>query len=492
MLTALAAPKPQPKTDDRPFKVAIVGGGISGLSAAFRLWQHRAAFPRPLELVLLEGDRRLGGQIQSETTEDGLLERGPDSLLWQKSAARELCLRLGLGEELVYPGRPGPIHILHRKKIRPLPSGFKIAAPTQWGPALASPLFSWSAKWRMILEYMENFAPGTADESLGAFIERHFGREVLERVVQPILASIFLCDARQLSLRLTMPQLLRLERQYGSVTKGLRQSTRRPEGPIPPPYFSLKKGLSQLVRALVEAIPNENIKTGATIERVEYQNDSSLWRLHWNGGRIAQADALILACPAFAAAKLLNREAPELARQLDAVNYASCATINFVHEHEKLANRFPINGFFVPHGENLSFLACNFVHNKFHGRIQEGKNVLRVFAGGTLQAGLLDMSDGELCDRIHAELAGVLKITNAPKRVHIYRHAEAMPLRTVALEKTLAKIEFLRGQRTGLFLAGGGRAAVGIPDCIQSGEQAAEDTLQFLRKQPAGVLERAV
>jgi len=466
-----------------PKKAVVAGAGISGLTAAFQLHERARAQNTRLDLRLLEAGQRPGGVIRSFKSNGNLLEAGPDSILLQKPAAMALCLRLGLGDEIVYPSKSGSICILKNGQISPIPEGFKMVAPTRLWPMVRSPLFSLRGKAAMAGDLFKGGPRTSGDESLGSFVRRRLGNEVLDLVVQPMLASIFLADADRMSLRLVMPRLAALEEKFGSVIRGLRAQLKL----IPPEkkhaaeqsFFSLREGVSQLVDGLAAALPLGTLSTQTGIQAIERLSQDR-WKLHLPHGQTTETDALLLALPFHVSSRLLAHISPELSRELASTHYASCATINFVYDRKDIDHRFRGNGFFVPRHEKLSFMACNFVQEKFPDRIQSDRVVLRVFVGGTLQGHLLEQSDDQLVARCSSELAHLFAIQRAPREALVTRYTEAMPQFEVGYGDKLARIRALLSELPGLYLTGSGMGVIGIPDCIQCGQESADVAFDYL------------
>ena len=453
-------------------RLVIIGGGIAGLSGAWYAARQGGA-----RVWLIEAADRLGGLIRTERVGDGLIEHGPDSVVVEKPAGLELTRLLGLGKEVIHPPFGAPIQILHRDRITPLPAGFKMVVPTKLGPLLRSPLFSPAAKLRMLFE---RWVPerGT-DETVGAFVRRRCGAEVLQRVVQPMLASIFLTDAEDLSLELVMPRLAAMAARDGSLTRGFRRAAElaRAKGVCPARgFFSLRGGLEDLITRLRDQLPAESILTGTRVQSLTRSGRG--WRLALTGYPAMTADAVILACPAYAAASMLARSAPDVAAELAGMSYASCATLNLVYPRDRVDHPLDHHGCFGPAAEGRSFMACTFLSTKYADRFPDDRVVLRVFVGGTGNPGAVDTDEGVLVDRIHRELAPILGITSLPERTYLHRHRQAMPCKDTNLKPRLERVA--ADLPHGLFTAGGCQGTVGLPDSIQSGERAAETAGRFL------------
>lgn len=470
---------------DRPrvVDVAIVGGGISGLAAALEL----ADAPRPLRFVVLEASHRPGGQIETETLHECLLEAGPDTLLAAKPHGVKLCERLGLGGELQPFAAPRvPLEILHRGRLTPLPEGFALMTPTRWAPVLRSPLFSISGIARMLAE---RFVPPRGgdgeDESLTSFVTRRFGRELHERIVEPIVAGLLIADADRLSVRAALPRFLEMERAHGSVSRAVaRQAAPLGQGAY------LRGGMRRLVDALVERLGADRVETQAHVDSVSRSASGGV-RLRLQDGRELLANTVILACPAHAAARLVASLAPGLGRELERLRYAPCVTVNLIYPTAAL-DRVPRSaGFFVPRAERSTLLACSFVTTKFDGRAPPDRVVLRAFLGGAARPPeVIQGDDAELVERAHAALAPAVGIRAAPSASRVHRYPNAMPQFDVGHLDWVARTRAAAATVEGLCLAGGSLGMVGIPDCIASGVDAAQRALAVASRGP-GAVERA-
>ena len=463
-------------------RVAIVGGGITGLAAAHRLLEQgveRSA------IVVLESDDRLGGQIRTERHGDLLLEAGPDTLVAQKPAAVALCERLGLGGDLE-TAAGGGTEILLDGRLVPVPQGFLMMAPTSRRAVLGSPLFTWKGKLRMLAEPWVKPRPAALeDESLASFVTRRFGREALDRVAEPVVASLFTADAERLSLRMTMPRFLDLEAEQGSVTPALRRGVRRPfgHGTGRGGFVSVRGGLERIVEALAERLEG-CIRTRSRVVRVSRSGDGP-WTLTLAGGETIAADALLLACPAFAAARALSEHDPALAEDLSVLRYAPCATVNLVYRREAVRGALASLGFFVPRVEGAPILACSYVSEKFSGRAPRELVVLRVFLGGATRPGIVEGDDDALIRVAHDALRPVLAIEGEPVLARVHRFPRAMPQFDVGAVAWVERVRARAASHAGLEIAGSVMGAVGLPDCIRSGEEAATRLASRMAALPA-------
>ena len=457
--------------------IVVVGGGITGLAAAHRLVERAREEALP-PVVVLEASERLGGQIRTERQGDLVLEAGPDTLVAQKPAAVRLCARLGLGEELEdLAARHGGTSILWDGALHRVPEGFVMMAPTRLGPVLRSKLFTWRGKLRMAVEpYVRPRPEGVDDESLASFVVRRFGREALVRAAEPIVASIFTADADRLSLRATLPRFLDLERRHGSVARGLATAMTTNHAPAsarPGAFVALRGGMSRLVEGLLARLPNESVRTGARVESIAKDGSGRL-AVSLAGGERIQAAAVLLACPAFDAAHMVRSLDAVLAKKLDELPYASCATVSLVYPRSAIGAPLDSFGFFVPRAAGLPILACSFVSEKFPARAPRDVVVFRAFLGGATRPEILDLPDAEL-ERTSANcLAPVLKIAAPPLAAYTHRFPRSMPQYDVGAATWLADVARAAASIPGLAIAGSAAGAVGIPDAIRSGEEAAD------------------
>jgi len=324
------------------------------------------------------------------------------------------------------------------------------------------------------------------DESLAEFVRRRFGREVLHRVAEPVIASLFAADADRLSLRMTMPRFLDLEAKHGSVTRGLRRAASSAQahpfghGTGRAGFVTVAGGLSRIVDTLVARLPHGTVRTGARVVGISRSCRAEEWRIHLARRETVRARAVLLACPAWQAAELLHEHDAELARNLTCLRYASCATVSIAYR--ELDVRQPIEGFgfFVPRRENLPILACSYISRKFPDRSPAGVAVFRAFLGGATRPEALDADDDALIRRTHDTLRSILAITGAPLFAKAYRAEHAMPQFDVGIRRPIDAIEDRTAMHPGLFLAGSIKGAFGLPDCIRSGEDAAVRAASFL------------
>ena len=474
--------------------VAVVGGGLSGLVAAFRLCEFSRESNAPIEVVVLESQTRAGGVIETRRVGDYLVEMGSDSFITNTPWAIDLCRRLGLSEQLI-PTDAKYRRSLVLRKGRPVavPEGFTLLAPAKVWPVIASPIFSPWGKLRMGMEYLIPRKPDKGDESLASFVRRRFGREALDRLVQPLVGGIYTSDPERLSLCATLPRFVEMEREHGSLIRATRRAASVQAKDEPQDsgaryglFASLAGGLSQLIEALVAHIKQSGmIRLRSRVERVAPPSSpepsglrraepSRQWSLIFQDGTLERFDAVIVALPTYHAAKLVAGFAPSLADSLAQIEYASSAVVVTGHRLEDVRHPLDAFGLVVPAAEGRDILAVSFASRKFPGRAPEGRVLLRTFLGGAMQPEQCAKSDDELIEITRRELAEIFGVKGQEDFAIVSRHASAMPQYNVGHLERVERIEQLAAAHPGLALAGNAYHGVGIPDCIHSGLQAAE------------------
>jgi oxygen-dependent protoporphyrinogen oxidase len=492
--------------------MVIVGGGISGLAAAHRVLELQTqerpedSERNPVELLLLEASARAGGAVRTYRREGFLLEGGPDSFISEKPAALELAKRLGLTDRIVEPNEQ------HRRsfvvsggRLRPTPEGFQLLAPSRMLPFLTTDIFTWRGKARMALDLVlprRRGANGSDDESLAAFVRRRFGREALERMAQPMVGGIYTADPESLSLRATMPRFLEMERRDRSLilsmwkaARASKESARHGRGASGARYslfLSFDEGTQVLTDALAARLPAGTLRLNTKVESLmrgsreddsNDERDARRWLLRTSEGETIEADAVCLALPAYASARLLRGVDDGLARELEAIPYASTATVNLAYERAGIAHPLDGFGFVVPFIERRATLACTFSSVKFAGRAPQGHALLRAFVGGALQPDMFDLDEAAMIDAVRRDLRGLLGVSAPPLFAHVEKWPRSMAQYHLGHTERLARIRALLQQNTALALCGNAYEGAGLPDCVLSGERAAE-TLY-----PAGVIE---
>lgn len=474
-----------------PRRIAVIGGGIAGLAAA-----HRVVELDPgASITLYEAGPRLGGSLDTERRDDFLIERGADSFITNPPFAVDLCRRIGIADQLISTNDAGRrAFVVRRGRLMPVPEGFALMAPARIWPMLSTPILSPLGKLRLALEYFVPRRRREFDESLGSFVRRRLGREVFERLVQPLVAGIYTADPEQLSLAATLPRFIEMERSHRSLIRAaLRQRSKSNSGDANASgaryslFVTPRDGLSSMVEAIVRRLPSGAMRLNSPVSRLNRRGPDGDWQVTV-GAKAFEFDAVILAVPAPAAARLLAETDSSLSANLASIRYASTAVVSLAYSRRQIVHPLDGFGFVVPAIENRRILSASFSSQKFPGRAPADKVLLRVFIGGACQGELLNHSDAELQQIAIEEVAELLGATGAPTFATVARWMGSMPQYHLNHLDLVGKIESAVSKVSGLALAGNGYRGVGIPQVIASGEAAAERVVECARNRSAGPL----
>jgi protoporphyrinogen/coproporphyrinogen III oxidase len=458
----------------------IIGGGIAGLSAAYYLQKYVANGGLDWRILLLEASDRLGGKIHTERIDGFVIEGGPDTFLASKPWATQLCQELGLEHRLQ---GTNPVHkstyILRAGELQPLPDGLTMMIPTNITAMLQTKLLNWPAKIRMGMDWLIPPKPLNGDESLGAFVSRRLGRSAYENLIEPLMSGIYAGDGDALSLQATFPYLRDLEMNYGGLVKGALSTRRkmRRKGEVPSgsrsAFLTPQTGLQEIIESLVKWLENAGceLRTSQTVYRVNRFGNK--YDVHPVYGPAIAADALILATPAFSSARLLGDLAPDLAMDLNDIPYVNAATVSLAYEQSELSRPLDGYGYVIPRKEGQRALACTWTSTKFPHRAPEGKALLRVFFGRAGEGFEVPTDKVELVKLARQELAQTLDIHAEPILSQAFYWEKAMPQYNLGHPERLARIDEHLKSFPCLTLAGNAYRGIGIPDCIHSGELAA-------------------
>jgi oxygen-dependent protoporphyrinogen oxidase len=462
-------------------RVAIIGGGISGLSAAFAFEEKRRAGVE-VEYALYEQRARFGGVLVTDHVDGCIIEAGPDSFLTEKPWAIELCGKLGLTDQLIGSNDADrKTYILVHGKLIEMPDGLMFMVPTKLTPTVLSPLFSARTKLRMAREWFHPPHKANGDETVAAFVERHYGTEMVDRLADPLLSGVYGGEASHLSVRAVLPRFAEMEAEHGSLGRAMVAArlakARAAKGPARPLFTSLKDGMQQMVDALVNALDAKSLQAGVAVQAVS--PEAGGWVVS-AGLKSDQFDAVIVAVPTRRAAGLLQRSGKELAAELSGIAYSSSVTVALGYGkqvHDQLPPGF---GFLVPRSEGKRLLAATFVHNKFPHRAPDDRAILRCFLGGAGGEQMLAFSEEEIVRIVREELGEILQVKAEPLFVRVFKWKGAMAQYGVGHLERLERIEALRQKLPGLALAGNGYRGIGVPDCVRSGTAAVDETLRML------------
>ena len=461
-------------------RIAIIGGGISGLSAAYALEEKRKSAV-PLEYVLFESSTRLGGVLVTDHVDGCIVEAGPDSFLTEKPWATDLCKQIGLGDQLIGSNDSDrKTYIVTNRKLVVMPDGLMFMVPTKIIPTVLSPLFSWRTKFRMAAEWFHPPHKATADETVAQMVERHYGPEMVDLLADPLLSGVYGGEASQLSVRSVLPRFADMESQYGSLGRAMLASRKKikaaSKGPARPLFTSLKDGMQQMIDALVARLDANALRTTSPVESLLPQSDGGGWTVcaRYKTNRF---DAVILATPAQAGAAVLRGSNEKLAQELAGIQYGSSVTVTLGYDEKVRRSLPPGFGFLVPRSEGRRMLAATFVHNKFPHRAPENRAIVRCFLGGARDEQILQSSQEEILEIVRRELREIIGLIAEPLFARVYKWKSAMAQYTVGHLERLQRIESLRQQLPTLALAGNGYSGIGVPDCVRSGTEAAAKVL---------------
>jgi oxygen-dependent protoporphyrinogen oxidase len=452
-------------------RIAIIGGGISGLTAAFTLEEQRAAGV-PVEYVLFESSPRFGGVILTESVQECLVEAGPDSFLTDKPWAADLCRKLGLADQLIGSNDvQRRTYILVNGKLVTIPDGLMFMVPTKVVPALLSSLFSFRSKLQMAREWFHASNRVDADESVASFVARHYGTEMVDRLADPLLSGIYGGDASQLSMRAVLPRFIEMEAKHGSLSRAMMATCRKTAPSSARPLFSsLKDGMQQMVDTLVARLSPSALRLNCLVQSVRPREGG--WLVS-DGHESYAFDAVIVATPAYIAATLLQDASSDLSAELHAISHSSSVTVTLAYDQRVRAKLPPGFGFLVPHKEGKRLLAATFVDKKFSHRAPEDRALIRGFLGGSRDPQILTSSDEEIVRIVREELKQILSLAAVPLFTRVYRWKAVMAQYSVGHLERLQRIQHFSRTLPGLALAGNGYRGIGVPDCVRSGVEAA-------------------
>ncbi len=474
----------------RPTRIAIIGGGITGLAAAYRL---RELDPS-LEVGVWEAATRLGGVLRTTRQDGYLLEEGADNFVTQVPWAVDLCRRLGLADQLVPTNSEHRgVFVVHRGRLHSIPPGFTLMAPARLWPMLKTPLLSPAGKVRLAAEPLIRARCDGQDESIACFVERRLGRQVYQRLVQPLIGSIYGSDPAEVSLLATMPHFAAMEREHGSLYRAMQrtlkkeQATAQHQGARYSMFVAPRDGMESIVQALAEQLPDGSVHLRSPVTGIK-PVEGGRWSLSVCGPepRTWEVDGVIMTTPAAAAARLLREVDGPVADEIEQIPYSGSILVTLGYRRDAIRHPLHGFGFVVPLIENRPLLSASFTSVKYPGRAPEGTTLIRVFLGGGDLLPIQEHSDDELIAVAAAQLRELLGTTGAPCFAQVVRHPQAMPLYRVGHLERVARIECGLKRHGTLQLAGAAYHGIGVPQCIKSGELAAEQLVTRMRSLAPG------
>ncbi len=469
-------------------RAIVIGGGITGLAAAYRLRREAERRNIPLTLTLLEASNRVGGVIQTEHRDGFIIEHGPDAFISTKPWAKALCEELCIAEKLIGTNpKVRRSFVVRKGRLLPVPEGFYMMAPGSFLPFIKSPIFSLGGKLRISLDLFITRRSSLEDESVADFVRRRLGKEAFERMAQPMIGGIYTSDAENLSLKATFPRFIEMEREHGSIIKALlaqkrtaSQTNRDTSGPRYSLFLSFEDGMQTLIDTLAECLSG-CIRLLSPVKSIQQKTDDIQhewgWRIHLKNSEMLEAEIVCIALPAPQTSKLLAEVSPQLSEMLSAIPYSSSATINLAYRREDVSHPLNGMGFVVPTTEQFNLIGCSFSSVKFENRAPSDHLLIRAFVAENsdyIKHNLSKKSaSDEIVSSVTKDMSELLGIATDPMYSVVSQHSQSMAQYQVGHQQQVSEIEELAKGLQGIALAGNAYHGIGIPDCIHSAEQAA-------------------
>ncbi|MFP6587626.1 MAG: protoporphyrinogen oxidase [Pirellulaceae bacterium] len=468
---ATSAPLPQGSS------IAIVGAGITGLSAAYYLQQQRP----DLNITLLESSDKAGGILQTVERNGFLVELGPDMFTTRDSEAVELCGELGIEDQLISTNKDHRgAYIICRGKLCKMPLGWTMMTPTRMGAILKTPLLSWKGKLRVFAEVFIPRKKSGGDESLASFTRRRLGQEALERIIQPLISGIYTADPEKLSMQATLADFLAMERTgKGLIREGIKQlrsqsSQESSSGARYGAFVAPKYGMQSIIAALTKQLKTNTLKLGQRVKQLEFKNDA--WQLtieqDTQGTTTRQFDRLLLTTSSQITGRLLQDAYPELSKLIAHIPLAGVAIVTMGYRFCDIDHPLDAFGVVVPQTENRPLIAISMASQKFAGRAPQDSVLFRIFAGGALQPELLQWGEDQLIESAKQQLRELLGVNGKPIFTQVARWENNMPQYHVGHVELVDKIELELSKTPNLEIAGNAYRGVGIPLCIRNSKSA--------------------
>lgn len=461
--------------------IAVVGGGITGLSAAYYLQKQIREQELPYEVKLVEASNRLGGRINTVERDGFTIELGPDSLLARKPAAAELVAELGLNDQIVRNGT-GQSYILVNNKLHKMPKGAFMGVPKEIAPLLKSKVFSLKGKMRALGDLFIPKSKVDGDQALGAFMRRRFGNEMVDNQIDPLLSGIHSGDIDQMSLKAIYPMFHEVEQKHRSLIKGLQKTLpkapKQPKGKKPEGmFFSFRTGMETLVTALAEKLEDGTVRLQTAVDHIERKEHG--YHLLLGNGEVLKVDAIIMTAPHTQVPRMVSQYG--FFKELEDIPATSTANVVMAFDQSAIKKDIDGTGFLVSRSSNYRITACTWTHRKWPTTTPEGKALFRCYVGKPDDQEIVDMTDEEITSIVLEDLNKTMKIKAKPEFTIITRYKNARPQYHVGhLEKVAAVRSQIDQHLPGFILTGSSYDGVGIPDCISHGKNSAADVLDYL------------
>ncbi len=479
-------------------KIAIIGGGISGLSITYFVLKKIKEKQSACEIILIDKNTELGGNVTTFCKDGFVIEGGPDCFISEKPSAIRLCEELGLGDSLINTKEENKrTYVLSKGKLIELPEGLMLMVPTKITPFIFSPLISIPGKIRMGMDLFIPAKKNNYDESLGSFVRRRLGNEALDKIAEPLVAGIHAGDPENMSLKNTFPRFLDMENKYGSLIKGMlaqrsQQSTvnsqqdrkQKPEENKRTMFMSLKGGLVELINKIHEKIaPEIKIlldKKVNSINKIQIADNKVKYEIKMNENEVIEADYIIVTSPAYETGRMISGFASELASMLNNFPYVSTATVSVGFKRSEIYHPLKGFGFVIPRKEKRKIMASTWTSEKFSFRAPSDSVLMRAFLGGAANSDILKLNEEEILEVVLKEWQDIMGIKAKPVISKTFRWNKAMPQYIIGHEKTVENIEKITSLHEGLTIAGNYLKGVGISDCILNAYNTAEKIVDKL------------
>lgn len=463
--------------------VVIIGGGITGLTAAYYLQRAIAEQKLPIDVKLIEASHKLGGKIQTVHKDGFIIERGPDSFLERKTSAAELAKEVGLEGQLVN-NTAGSSFVLVNEKLHSMPKGAVMGIPTQITPFITTHLFSVQGKMRAAADLIMPRSKVSGDQSLGGFFRRRLGDEVVENLIEPLLSGIYAGDIDQLSLESTFPQFYEVERKYRSLILGMKRTApSAPKKTLNPKkqgiFQTLKGGLQSMVCAIEKKLPPSVILKGTRVVKVSRHGDREGYAVYLNNGKKIEAESVIVTVPHMLLADLFPHH--EFFGSFKHVPSTSVATAAMAFDAKDVEDHMDGTGFVVSRNSDYTITACTWTHKKWPHTAPAGKVLLRSYVGRAGEETVVDLPDEEIEQIVLDDLKRIMDLKAKPEFTVVTRWKQAMPQYTVGHKARVARMhENVSRQLPGIFIAGSSFEGLGIPDCIDQGKAVVDKVVTYV------------
>lgn len=456
-------------------KVVIIGGGVTGLTAAFYLQQTAQEQQYPLDVVVVEASLRVGGKIQTMRKDGFMIERGPESFIDDSGDVCRLAHDLGIAHKLVY-NNIGQTYVAVGKDLYPIPGSLLLGGSPKVSSFITSGLISLTGKIRAAGDLLIPRAAEDQDEPIGDFFRRRFGKEVVENLVEPLMAGTFAGDIDHLSIQSMFPEFSRLEKEHRSLLLGMKKKKAdrlgiRHFAEQPYQYGTFENGLETLIETLEDQLQPSTVLKGVKAEAIERLHDGSL-KVVLNNISPIQADAVIMTTPFNSAKSIFGKS--EVMQHQPLMNCATIATVTMAFKQEQLPKYKDALNFFVSRNSDLAITSCTWSNRKWNGVAPEGYDLLRVYIGRVGDEAIVELSDSEIERTVLEDLRKAVGLQEDPLFTVVTRWKQAMPQYTVGHEERMQQMKQELGREfPNVMLVGSSYEGISVPDCIEQGREAA-------------------